>query len=316
MSAPRTAVQVDYLGNALVELGSRHNDLVVLDADVSASTKTSYYEERFPKRFIQTGISEQDMIGIAAGLALSGKTAVAAAFANFLIGRGWEQIMNSVSRQRLNVKIVGTHAGLSSSSDGTSHQALGDVALMRVIPNMTVVVPSDASQAGNAITELVESYGPAYLRLRRGPTPVVYKDDAEYTVGESITIRDGSDTTVICNGSMVAMALDAAEKLLNYEVNIRVIDMHTIKPLDRNAIIKAASETGAIVTAEEHNINGGLGSAVAECLSEEKPTIMKRVGVPDRFGASSRNYTDLMNYLGLTPDGIVNAVRDVIKRRK
>jgi transketolase len=316
MSTPRTAIQVEYFGKALVELGNRHNDLVVLDADVSASTKTSYYEERFPRRFIQTGISEQDMIGIAAGLALSGKTAVAAAFANFLIGRGWEQIINSVARQRLNVKIVGTHAGLSPSSDGASHQALGDVALMRVIPNMTVVCPSDASQAGHAITDLVESYGPAYLRLRRGSTPVVYEDNADYTVGEAITIRDGSDATIICNGSMVAIALDAAGKLLNNGVDVRVIDMHTIKPLDRDSIIRAASETGAIVTAEEHNINGGLGSAVAECLSEEKPTIMKRVGVPDSFGSSSRNYPDLMKHLGLTSDGIIKAVNDVVKRRK
>jgi len=316
MSVPSTAVQVEYFGKALVELGARHSDLVVLDADVSASTKTSYFEERFPRRFIQTGISEQDMIGIAAGLALSGKTAVAAAFANFLIGRGWEQIINSVARQNLNVKIVGSHAGLSPSSDGASHQALGDIALMRVIPNITIVVPSDASQAGNAITELVESYGPAYLRLRRGPTPIIYEDDAEYTVGEAITLRDGSDSTIICNGTMVKMALDAAETMHGEGVSVKVIDMHTIKPLDRESIIKAASETNAIVTAEEHNIIGGLGSAVAECLSEEKPTFMKRVGVQDRFGASSRSYPDLLNYLGLTPHGITHAVRDVITRRK
>lgn len=316
MKALRTAVQVEYFGKALVDMGAKYNDLVVLDADVSASTKTSYFEERFPRRFIQTGISEQDMIGIAAGLALCGKTAVAAAFANFLIGRGWEQIVNSVARQRLNVKIVGSHAGLSPSSDGASHQALGDVALMRVIPNMVVVVPSDASQAGNAIIELVESYGPAYLRLGRGSSYVIYEDDAEYSIGEAITVRTGSDSTIICNGSMVKIALDAAEILHNEGISVRVLDMHTVKPLDRHSIIKAASETGAIVTAEEHNINGGLGSAVAECLSEEKPTIMKRVGVLDRFGASSRSYPELLDYLGLTPDGVAHAVKDIVKRRE
>jgi len=309
------AAQVEYFGKALVELGAKHSDLVVLDADVSASTKTAYFEERFPKRFIQTGISEQDMIGIASGLALSGKTPVAAAFAIFLVGRGWEQILNSIARQRLNVKIVGTHSGLSPSADGASHQALGDVALMRVIPNMTIVVPADAPQTAMAITDLVESYGPAYLRLRRGSTPTVYSDDLDYNLGEAITLRDGSDVSIICNGTMVHMALQAAENLQKEGVDSQVIDMHTVKPLDQDAVINAARKTGAVVTAEEHNILGGLGGAVAECLSESKPTPLMRVGVADRYGASSRSYSELLDAMGLTPEAIRKAVHTVIGRK-
>jgi transketolase len=307
------AAQVEYFGKALVELGARHNDLVVLDADVSASTKTSYFEERYPKRFIQTGISEQDMIGIASGLALAGKTPVAAAFANFLIGRGWEQIQNSIARQKLNVKIVGTHSGLSPAADGASHQSLGDVALMRVVPNMTIVVPADAPQTAMAITDLVESYGPAYLRLRRGSTPTIYDDNLDYHIGQAVTIRDGADVSVICNGPTVHMALQAAETLQKEGVDSQVIDMHTVKPLDQDAVINAARKTGAVVTAEDHNIIGGLGGAVAECLSESRPTPLMRVGVADRYGASSTSYSELLEYMGLTPEAIRKAVHTVME---
>ena len=314
MSA-RSASQLEHFGRALVDLGILHEELVVLDPDVAASTKVTYFAERFPERFLRIGISEQDMVGVAAGLAASGKTPVACGFAMFMACRSWEQISSSVARPGLNVKIVGSHSGLSPSADGDSHQAYGDVALMRVIPDMTVVVPADAPEAVEALKAIVDAHGPAYLRLARGTTPVAYEGGCELTLGRSNTLREGSDASVVANGVMVPMALEAAESLAGEGISVRVLDMHTVKPLDTDAIVKAAAETGALVTAEEHSVIGGLGSAVAETLAVERPTPMERVGISDRFGESSRSYPALMAKMGLTSDSIEAAVREAVKRR-
>ena len=311
----QNASQLEHFGRALVDLGLLHEELVVLDPDVAASTKVTYFAERFPERFIRIGISEQDMIGVAAGLAASGKTPVACGFAMFMACRSWEQISSSVARPGLNVKIVGSHSGLSPSADGDSHQTYGDVAVMRVIPEMKVVVPADAQEAVEALGAIVDAHGPAYLRLSRGATPVVYNEGCEYILGRANILREGSDASVVANGVMVPMALEAAGRLSDEGISVRVLDMHTVKPLDTYATTKAAAETGAIVTAEEHSIIGGLGSAVAETLAVERPTPMERVGIMDRFGESSRSYSALMAKMGLTSDAIGEAVREAVKRR-
>ncbi|MFQ6052963.1 MAG: transketolase family protein [Candidatus Bathyarchaeia archaeon] len=307
---------LEHFGRTLVALGMEHENLVVLDPDVSASTKTSYFAERFPERFINVGISEQDMIGVAAGLAASGKIPVACGFAIFVAGRAWEQIANSVARPNLNVKIAATHSGLSPYADGDSHQALGDVALMRVIPNMTVEVPADAASTARAVEASVTYRGPVYLRLGRGATPKVYEEDLDYRLGRAKVLRDGSDAAIIANGIILSMALRAAEELAGEGLDIRVVDMHTVKPLDAHCVAEAAEETGAIVTAEEHSTIGGLGSAVAEALAESRLTPIRRVGVDDRFGESSRAYSSLLRRLGLTPESIAEAAREVVGRRR
>ncbi|NQT08933.1 transketolase family protein [Candidatus Bathyarchaeota archaeon] len=315
MKLQTQASQVENFGKALLSLGVEHEELVVLDPDVSVSTKTTYFAESFPERFIRVGISEQDMMGIAAGLAASGKTPVACGFSMFVTGKAWDQVANSIAKPGLNVKIVGTHGGLSPSADGASHQAFVDVALMRAIPNMRVVVPADAPEAVEALRTLVDWYGPAYLRLGKGSSPVIYDEGCDFSLGKAIVLRDGSDATIIANGIMVSLALRAADQLVLDRVDARVLDMHTVKPLDDVTIEKAAAETGAIVAAEEHSVIGGLGSAVAEALAESKPTPMNRVGIQDRFGESSRSYDELMGALGLTTDAIADAVRKAMKRR-
>lgn len=307
--------QVEYFGRTLMELGETNPDIVVLDADVSLSTKTSFFQERFPDRFIQVGISEQDMIGVSAGLALSGKRPVAAAFAMFLVGRGWEQICNSVARQNLDVLIAGTHSGLSPAADGESHQSISDIALMRVLPNMKVVVPCDASATAAATKALLRSKGPAYLRMSRGSVPVVYPDDYEIKIGKAEVLREGADVTIVAAGSMVSISLESAETLKEKGVSARVIDMHTVKPLDTETLTCAAMETGAIVTAEEHSVIGGLGGAVTEFLSEKRPTPVRKVGINDRFGQSSRSYQALLEEYGLTTRAVVEAAEAVIKQR-
>ncbi len=304
--------QLEYFGRALVDIGMHHEDLVVLDTDVSASTKTAYFAERFPERFINVGISEQDMVGVAAGLAASGKTPVACGFAMFVAGRAWEQITNSVARPNLNVKIVATHSGLSPFADGDSHQSFGDIAMMRVLPNMKVVVPADALEAAEALKAIVQSEGPAYLRLGRGATTAVYQEAPDLTLGKASLLRDGSDVTVIACGVTISMAIRAAAVLEGEGVDVSVIDMHTIKPIDSECLIDAANETGAIVTAEEHSVLGGLGSAVSEILSQNAPTPIQMVGIRDRFGESSRDYWSLLAKHGLTADEIIKAVHKVV----
>ena len=306
---------LEHFGRTLVAMGMEHDDLVVVDPDLSASTKTSYFAERFPDRFINVGISEQDMIGVAAGLAASGKIPIACGYAIFTAGRAWEQIANSVARPNLNVKIVATHSGLSPYADGDSHQNIGDVALMRVLPNMRVVVPADAIEAVKALEALVLSQGPAYLRLGRGATPKVYEETSEFTLGKASPVRDGTDVAIIANGIMVALAMEGADGLGDEGVDARVIDMHTVKPIDADCILEAAKDTGAIVTAEEHSVMGGLGGAVSEVLSQNLPTPVQMVGIRDRFGESSRDYRSLLAKHGLTAEGVSEAVRRVLKMK-
>ena len=307
--------QLESFGRTLVELGREREEIVVLDPDVSSSTKTTYFAESFPSRFIRVGISEQDMLGIASGLAAAGKTPVAVGFAMFIIGRGWEQIANSIARQRLDAKIVGTHAGLSPHADGESHQMYGDVALMRTVPHMQIVVPGDAPSAAAALRASLEYRGPVYIRLMRGSTSTVYGEDLEFEMGKANVLREGSDATVIANGIMLSRALTAAESLKGEGIDVRVVDMHTVKHLDAVAIKNTARETGAIITAEEHSIIGGLGSAISETLAEKVPTPMERIGIRDRFGESSRSYPELLTHMGLTSEAIADAVHRVIKRR-
>lgn len=306
-----TSIQLsplEYFGKALVELGESDENIVVLDPDVSPSTKTYYFAERFPYRFFKVGISEQDMIGIAAGLAASGKIPLACGFAFFTSGRAWDQIANSVALPNLNVKIVATHSGLSPYADGGSHQSFGDIAMMRVLPNMNVVVPADALETVKALEAVVRIRGPAYLRLGRGSTPKVYEEGLKYTFGRASSVRDGADVTIIANGIMVAVSVEAADSLARDGVDVRVIDMHTVKPIDEAIIVEAAKETGAIVTAEEHSVLGGLGGAVSEVLSQRIPTPLQIVGIPDRFGESSRDYRSLLNRYGLTAERVSKAV--------
>jgi len=304
------------VGRALVDLGEKHRDLIVLDADVSRSTRACYFAERFPDRFINVGISEQDMVGVAAGLASSGKIAVVTGFAMFTVGRAWEQIRNVVARGDLNVKVVVTHGGLSNHTDGASHQMIEDIAMMRVIPGMTVVVPADYVETYKAVEAVVESRGPAYLRVGRDEAPDVYDWDLEYRLGRANVVRDGSDAVIFACGVMVSQAVEASEMLRGEGgLDVAVVDVHTIKPLDRGLVVEYARRTGAVVTAEEHSVYGGLGGAVAETLSETYPVPVVRVGVMDVFGASSRHYWRLMERFGLSVDRIIVAVKRVVGMR-
>jgi len=303
------------VGRALVDLGERYENLIVLDADVSRSTRACYFAERFPDRFINVGISEQDMVGVAAGLASSGKIAVVTGFAMFTVGRAWEQIRNVVARGGLNVKVVVTHGGLSNHTDGASHQIIEDIAMMRVIPGMTVVVPADYVETYKALEALVESHGPAYMRVGRDEAPDVYGWDLEYRLGRANVVRDGSDAVIYACGVMVSQAVEASDVLRGDGLDVAVVDVHTVKPLDRGLVVEYARRTGAVVTAEEHSVYGGLGGAVAEALSETYPVPIIRVGVMDMFGASSRDYWRLMERYGLTVDRLIAAVKRVVDMR-
>jgi len=313
--AELTAATRDAYGKTLVELGKADKNIVVLDADLSASTKTNMFAKAFPERFFDMGVAEQDMISTAAGLAASGKTVFASTFAIFGSGRAWDQVRVSVAYTRLNVKIVVTHGGITTGEDGATHQANEDIAIMRAIPNMTVIVPADAIETVKVIRSLVKEYGPAYVRLSRLSTPIIYKDDTyPFVIGKGVTMKPGSNVTIIATGIMVAASLAAAEQLQNEGINARVVNIHTIKPIDKELILKCAEETGAIVTAEEHSIIGGLGSAVAEVLVENRPVPMIRVGMKDMFGESG-NPKDLLEKYGLTSSSIISAVKNVIKRK-
>jgi len=305
----------DAYGEALKELGKINKDVVVLDADLSGSTKTAVFAKEFPERFINVGIAEQNLIGTAAGLATTGKIPFASSFAMFAAGRAFEIIRNSVAYPKLNVKIAATHAGLTVGEDGASHQALEDISIMRTIPNMVVINPADAVETKAAIMKVAEYVGPVYIRLGRSKVPVIFDEsNYKFEIGKGIKVKDGSDVTIIATGIMVALALEAAETLKKEGIEARVINIHTIKPIDKDIIIEAARETRAIVTAEEHNIIGGLGSAVAEVLAESYPTVMERVGVRDSFGESG-NSDDLLKKYGLTSEKIVEAARRAIERR-
>lgn len=306
----------DAYGKALLELGKENPDIVVLDADLSVSTKTAVFAKAFPDRFFDLGVAEQDMIGTAAGLAACGKIVFASTFAVFGSGRAWDQVRMSVAYTRLNVKIVVTHAGITTGEDGASHQANEDIAIMRVLPNMTVVVPADAIETEKLIKAAAKFYGPMYIRLSRPKTPLVYKDENyDFKIGKGIVIRDGKDATVFACGLMVSIALDAANILAAQGISTRVGNLHTIKPLDKELIVKCAHETGAIVSAEEHSIMGGLGGAIAEVLVENVQVPMARVGLKDIFGESGKPEELLVKY-GLTAENIADAVRGVLKRKK
>lgn len=300
-------------GKTLVRLGEKNKDLVVMDADLSGSTKTGEFKKVFPERFFNMGIAEQDMYGAAAGLAISGKVVCASTFAMFATGRAFEIIRNSIGYTKANVKICATHAGITVGEDGASHQTFEDIALMRTIPGMTVVNPSDGVSAEKLIEQVVEMYGPAYVRLGRAAVPIVYDEDEEFEIGKAKTIREGNDVTIIATGIMVAEALDAADILKDEGIEARVIDMFTIKPIDTEVIVKAAKETGAIVTAEEHSVIGGLGSAVCEVTAEECPVKVRMVGQLDTFGSSGKP-EELKKEYHMTAADIVAAARNILQK--
>jgi transketolase len=301
-------------GKALIELGRKNKDIVVLDADLSASTKTGMFAEEFPERFFNMGVAEQDMISTAAGLALGGKLPFASTFAIFLTGRAWEQIKQSICIPNLNVKLVASHGGVTVGEDGASHHCNEDFALMRVLPNMTVICPADAVEAEKIIREIVKYKGPVYVRLARAKFPVIFDNNYVFNIGHANIVKDGKDLTIICIGIGVYHSLVAAEKLESQGISARVINMATIKPIDKEVIIKAAEETGAILTVEEHSIIGGLGSAVAEVVSQAKPVIMKFHGVPDEFTLSGSS-DDLLEYVGLRADTIAQAAKELFSKK-
>ena len=306
--------QRNYYGKALAELAEENPDVVVLDADLAGSTKTSDFQKVCPERFVEVGIAEQNMIGIAAGLAASGKVAFASTFGVFATGRCWEQIRLAVAYPRLNVKIVATHCGISVGEDGASHQALEDMAVMRALPNMTVISPADAYEA-YAATKAIAAYdGPVYMRMGRAEFPTTTEEGAPFTIGKATVMREGKDVTLVGCGQMVSFCLDAAEQLAAEGVEAEVINMSTIKPLDRETLVASVSKTGCCVTAEEHSIIGGLGSAVAEALCESVVAPLERVGTRDTFGESGKP-AELMEKYGLTAAHIAEAARKTISRR-
>lgn len=305
----------DAYGKKLKAMGVLDQRIVVLDADLSKSTKTCDFAANTPERFFDMGIAEQNMMGVAAGLAASGKIPFASTFAMFAAGRAFEIIRNSICYPKLNVKICATHAGITVGEDGASHQAIEDIALMRSIPNMVVLNPSDGVSTEAAIEAARDYYGPVYVRLGRLAVPEIYQAETlKFEIGKGITVVEGSDLTLIATGLMVNEAMIASEALSKEGISVRVIDMHTLKPLDEKLIVQAAQETGAIITCEEHSVIGGLGSAVAEVLAEQYPTKMRRVGVQDTFGESGKP-AELMKKYGLTADAIVTAARDLLSQK-
>lgn len=302
-------------GRALVELGKERSDIVVLDADLSSSTRTADFAAAFPERFFNCGIAEQNMMDTAAGLAASGKTVFASTFAVFGTGRCYDQIRQSIAYPNLNVKIVVSHAGITVGGDGASHQIVEDLALMRVLPNMTVVVPADAPETYKVVKAIANTKGPVYVRIGRADVPTITDEASPFELHRAPVLRDGKDVTLIGCGIMVSKCLEAAEELRKHGVDARVINLHTIKPIDEKTIVKAARETGGVVTAEEHSVMMGMGSAVAMVLVENFHVPMKRVGIPDVFGESGGS-DELMCKYGLTADNIVEAAHDVLRRKK
>lgn len=299
-------------GKAIAELADQYPDVVVLDADLAAATKTGIFKKAHPERFIDCGIAECNMIGIAAGLAACGKIPFAASFAMFSAGRAFEQVRNSVGYPHLNVKIVGSHAGISVGEDGATHQCCEDIGLMRTIPGMVILNPADHYEMLAAVKAAIEYQGPVYLRLGRlAVESVNNNDDYKFEIGKGITLRDGSDITVIATGLLVGEAVKAADALKAEGISVRVIDMHTIKPLDKELVLKAAKETGKIITAEEHNVIGGLGDAVASVLAEELPTPLVKIGVNDEFGYSGPA-AELLKEFGLCASHIQEVVKKTL----
>lgn len=313
MAEGRKATREAY-GEALVKLGAQNPDVVVLDADLSKSTKTAGFAKAYPDRFFQMGIAEQDMMATAAGLAGAGKVPFASTFAVFAAGRAFDQVRNSIAYPHLNVKVGATHAGITVGEDGGSHQSIEDIALMRVLPGMTVIVPSDGPEAEQAVMAAAAHEGPVYLRFGREAVPIIHGDDYHFVIGQAEVVCPGTDVAVIACGIMVQAAIEAADALRSEGIAARVVNMATIKPLDGEAVLRAARETGAVVTAEEHSVIGGLGSAVAEFLAVNHPVPMEMVGVQDRFGQSGKP-EELLREYGLTPENIAAAARKVLQRK-
>lgn len=303
----------DAYGEVLAELGSENSQIVVLDADLSGSTKTAGFAKKFPERFFNMGIAEANMVGTAAGLAAAGKIPFVSTFAIFASGRAWEQVRQSVAYPKANVKVVATHGGVTVGEDGGSHQSVEDIAIMRAIPNMTVIVPADGVETKSAIRAIAAYNGPVYVRLGRNKVPTLFPDDYQFAIGKGCELAPGNSLTFVTTGLMTAAAVKASEILRGEGVSARVVHMGTIKPLDADILIKAAQETGLIITAEEHSIVGGLGGAVAELLAEKCPTRVHRVGVKDRFGTSGKA-EELLKYFGLTADDLVEAAREALKK--
>ena len=301
-------------GNALVEVGKENPDVVVLDADLANATKTGVFQKEFPDRHIDCGIAECNMTGIAAGLATCGKIPFVSSFAMFAAGRNFEQVRNSIGYPHLNVKIGATHAGITVGEDGASHQCLEDVALMRTIPGMTVIVPADDTEARAAVHAAVDYVGPVYLRFGRAAVPVINDPDTyKFEMGKGVLLREGKDVTIVASGIMVAAALEAAETLAQEGIDAEVINIHTIKPLDEELIIRSASKTGKVVTAEEHSVIGGLGSAVCDCLSAAHPVPVYKIGINDQFGESGSAGALVAKY-GLDAAGVIKSVKGFLNK--
>lgn len=305
----------DAYGDTLKELMLHNRNIVALSADLAESTRVLKAAEADPKRFFNFGVAEQNMLGAAAGLAISGKIPFVSSFAIFVTGRSWEQIRNVIAHDSLNVKIVSSHSGLSVCADGSSHQALEDIAIMRTLPNMRIVVPADAAETKNTIRAIVNENGPVYVRLSRPKSPVIYENDYDFKIGRAVTLKEGNDVTLVACGLMVYEAMEAAKLLAESGISARVLNVHTIKPMDVPTLEKAAVDTGAVVTIEEHSIIGGLGSAVAEALAEVRPVPVKRVGVCDCFGQSG-GYRELLKEYSITVGDVVKAVKWVVSRRR
>ncbi|MGE5423087.1 MAG: transketolase family protein [Ignavibacteriales bacterium] len=304
----------DAYGQALKKLGELHSEVVVMDADLSKSTKTADFAKAFPERFFDMGIAEQNLMAVAAGLAASGKVVFASSFAVFATGRAFEQIRNSIAYANLNVKICATHAGVTVGEDGGSHQSIEDIAIMRAIPNLKVIVPCDGPSTLKAIQAVYDEPGPCYIRLGRSKVAVVHEDDMDFAIGKAIRLRAGKDVGIIACGLMVQEALKAADLLAEKGIAATVVDLHTIKPLDKELIVQVARETGCLVTAEEHSILGGLGGAVAELVSSEWPVPIARVGVEDKFGQSG-SPEELLEFYGLNARSIFEQAQNTIAKK-
>ncbi|TFH16111.1 transketolase family protein [Candidatus Bathyarchaeota archaeon] len=301
-------------GEWLQENGA-NTDIVVVDADLSASTRTNKFSSAYPERFFDVGAAEQNLVAFSAGLALGGKKVFASSFAYFETGRAWDQIRNLIAHDKLDVQLVASHGGLSCASDGASHQALEDLAITRVIPNLKVLVPCDAEETKNTLNALLGIKGPSYMRLRRDKEPVLEKN-YEYKLGKIETMKEGTDLTIAAIGSQVYYALAAAETLKSKGINAEVLNVHTLKPLDADTLVRSARKTGLVLTTEQHQINGGLGGAVAEVLAENYPAHMKIMGVNDTFSETAREQDELMVHHGLTADHIVEAAQKLIEKTR
>ena len=305
----------DAYGKALVELGEKDEKVIVLDADLAAATKTGAFKKAFPERFFDTGIAESNMMGIAAGLATTGYTVFASSFAMFAAGRAFEQVRNTIGYPHLNVKIGATHAGISVGEDGASHQCCEDIALMRTIPGMVIINPADDIEARAAVLAAAKYEGPVYMRFGRLAVPRIFDENYKFEIGKAVTLKEGTDVTVIATGLLVAEAVEAAKILESEGISVNLINMATIKPLDKEAVIAAAKKTGCIVTAEEHNIIGGLGSAVSEAVCEEYPVPVVKLGVEDTFGKSGPAF-ELLHLFGLYAENIVEKAKLALSLKK